>query len=305
MRGPSSGLRLRTLRHTTVGSTASRRFAILLALSGLLAGCTSGGSTTASPTSTVAPTDTLTGTLVGYGSATTLTAAKLVTAAFTKLHPNVTVTLNITDTETSIVMIRNADPETDFGFIGRELLPTDGAVLTTLIGATGSAFAVNAANKVRALSKAQLAAILTGQITDWSAVGGSGAIRVVTRETTSQTRSSLESYVFGATKPTYAPLAVSTSGATTASTEMLDTLKSFSGAIGMVTLDSATLANKTIGLVGMDGIPPTTDAVASGTWPVRRASYLTTNADPTKVSPLAKALVDFIKSPDGQKLIGG
>jgi phosphate transport system substrate-binding protein len=294
-----------TVPNPTVDSTVSRRLAILLALSGLVAGCTSGGSTTASPTSSIGPTDTLAGTVVGYGSATTLTAAKLVTGAFTKLHPNVVVTLNITDTETSIVMIRNADPETDFGFIGRELLPTDGAVVTSLIGATGSAFAVNAANTVRSLTKAQLAAILTGQITDWSAVGGSGPVKVVTRETTSQTRSSLESYVFGATKPTYAPLAVSTSAAATASTEMLDALKSFSGAIGMVTLDSATLANKTIAIVGMDGIPATTDAVAKGTWPVRRASYLTTNADPTKVSPLAKAIVDFIKSPDGQRLIAG
>lgn len=285
------------------GSTSALRVMMLIALSALVAGCT-----IASPTATVTPSaaaDTLAGTLIGYGSATTLAPAKLVTAAFTKLHPNVTVTLNVTDTETSVVMIRNADPETDFGFIGRELLPTDGAVVTNLIGATGSAFAVNAANKVRSLSKAQLAAILTGQVTDWSAVGGAGAIKVITRESTSQTRSSLESYVFGNTKPTYAPTAASTSAASTASTEMLDALKSFSGGIGMVTLDAATLANKTIALVAMDGIPATTDSVATGTWPVRRASYLITNADPAKVSPLAKALVDFIKSPAGQKLITG
>ncbi len=285
------------------GSSGQLRVAILVALSALLAGCASAGQPPGSPSPSAV--DTLAGTLTGYGSATTLNAAKLVTSGFTKLHPNVTVNLNVTDTETSIVKVRNADPETDFGFIGRELLPTDGAVVTTLIGATGSAFAVNASNKVRSLSKIQLADILTGKITDWSSVGGTGTIKVVTRETSSQTRSSLEAYVFGTTKPTYAPLAVSTSSASTASTEMIDALKSFSGAIGMVTIDSATLANSSIALVTMDGVPATLDSVGKGTWPVRRASYLTTNSDPTKVPPLAKALVDFIKSPDGQKVVTG
>ncbi|HVR89241.1 MAG TPA: hypothetical protein VHG53_06815 [Candidatus Limnocylindria bacterium] len=52
----------------------------------------------------------------------------------------------MTDTETSIVTIRNVDPDTDFGFIGQELLPTEGAIPTTPMGATGSAFAANGAN---------------------------------------------------------------------------------------------------------------------------------------------------------------
>ena len=284
----------------TVGLTAWRRAAILFALSALVASCASGGTVPPS-----ASADTLAGTITGFGSATTLAPAKLVTGAFTKLHPNVTVNLNVTDTETSIVKVRNADPDTDFGFIGRELLPTDGAVVTNLIGATGSAFAVNSANPVRSLTKVQLAAILTGQITDWSAVGGNGPIKVLIREATSQTRSSLEAYVFGTTKPTYTPLAVSTSSASSASTEMLDALKSFSGAIGMLTLDSSTLGNTAIAPIGMDGIPATLDALAKGTWPVRRASYLITNADPAKVSPLTQALVAYIKSPAGQKLITG
>jgi phosphate transport system substrate-binding protein len=246
------------------------------------------------------------GTYIGVGSATTLDQAKLVTAAFSTLHPGVAFQLNVTDTETSIVKVRLADKDADFGFIGRELLPTDGAVATTPIGATGSAFAVNAANPIRSLTKAQLAAILTGQITDWSGVGGTaGPIIVMIRETTSQTRSSLEGYVFGGTKPTYSSGVVTTSAANTASIEMLTALKAFSGAIGMVTLDSATLANPSISLVGMDGIPATRDSLAKGTWPARRSIYLTTNVDPAAVKPAVKALIDFIRSPAGQKVISG
>ena len=270
------------------------RYAIVLSV--LLTAC----STTAAP-----PTpDPLAGTYTGFGSATTLDQAQVVTAAFAKLHPGVTFHLNVTDTESSIVKVRISDPDADFGFIARELLPSDGAVQTTLIGATGSAFAVNTANPVHALTKANLAALLTGQFTDWSAVGGSGPVKLIIREPTSQTRSSLEVYVFGANKPVYPSGSVITEPAS-ASSQMIDALTAFKGALGMVTIDSATLSNKNIVLVMMDGIAPTPQNAATGVWPVRRAQYLVSNVDQTKVKPAIRALIDYLKSPAGQKVIAG
>jgi len=279
---------------TNIGVT---RRALPFILTALLAGCATAPA--ASPTG-----DPLAGTYTGFGSATTLDQAMIVTTAFTKLHPTVTFKLNVTDTETSIVKVRNDDADVDFGFIGRELAPSEGALQTTLIGATGSAFAVNAANPVRALRKGQLADLLTAKVTDWSAVGGSGAVKVIVREPTSQTRSSLENYIFGTARPSY-PTAVTTSAASSASTEMLDALTSFSGALGMVTIDSVTLTNKNIAVIAMDGVMPTQQNALNGSWPVRRALYLTTNADPTKVKPAIRAFIEFLKSPEGQKAIGG
>jgi ABC-type phosphate transport system substrate-binding protein len=256
---------------------------------------------------TPAPTtDALAGTYTGFGSTTALDSAKLVTAAFSKVHPSVVFKLNVVDTETSIVKVRNADADADFGFIGRELLATEGKVTTTPIGATGSAFAVNSANPVKSLTKAQLRSILTGAVTDWGAVGGTaGPIRVVLREPTSQTRSGLEAYVFEkGEKIVYSPGALVTTSSNTASTEMNDALKSFTGAIGMVTINSS-ISNKTITMLSMDGNSPTLASLTAGTWPVRRSLYITTNEDASKVQPAIKALIEYVKSPDGQKVLSG
>lgn len=273
-----------------------RALAVLCAVAALVMACVPGPAAAPTP-------DPLAGTYTGYGATTALDNMKLFADAFSKLHPGVVFDLKVIDTDTSVVKVRN-DPDTQFGFIGRELRPGEGLVATTPMGSTGSAFAVNAANPVRSLTRAQLRSILTGGTRDWSAVGGPAApIKVVIREASSQTRSSLESYVFGQDKPVYLSTAVVTAAANTASTEMLDALKAFSGSIGMVTLDSATLANKSIALVGLDGVMPTQANLATGAWPVQRPLYLTTNADPAAVKPAIKALVDFLRSPQALQLL--
>jgi phosphate transport system substrate-binding protein len=253
-----------------------------------------------------APTaDPLAGKYTAWGSSTTLDNATLITQAFAKLHPGVVFNLNVTDTETSIVKVNHGDTDADFGFVGRELLPSEGKVTLTPIGSTGSTFAVNVSNMVRSLTKEQMRGLLSGQITDWSAVGGTGAVRVIIREPTSTTRKGLEQYVFGTEKPVYAATASTTSSTNAASSEMLDSLKSFSGSIGMVNIDSKALSNKSISLLQLDGVMPTLSSLTKGTWPVRRPVFLSSNTDPTKVKPAIKALLEFAKSPEGQQALSG
>ena len=249
--------------------------------------------------------DPLAGIYKGVGSSTTLDNAALITAAFSKRHPGVKFQLDVTDTETAVVRVRSGDPDVDFGFIGRPLRPSEGSVPLTPLGSTGSAFAVNSSNTVRSVTKAQLKDLLTGRATDWAAIGGVGAVKILLREPTSNTRTGLEKYVFGSETPAYPPGVFATSATNAASTEMFDAMKSFSGALGMVTLDSKALANQSIRLLEMDGIPPTLASLASGSWPVRRAAYLCTNADPAHVKPAIKALLEFAQSPEGQQALAG
>src|SRR5213082_3718458 len=60
----------------------------------------------------------------------------------------------------------------------------------TIVAYDGIAAIVNAANPIKALTKKQVEQIFTGDVTDWSAVGGSGGkISVYTRNTSSGTYS--------------------------------------------------------------------------------------------------------------------
>src|SRR5258708_18531647 len=97
----------------------------IAALIVLTAAC---GSSAGQPSPATATADPLAGTYSGFGSATAVDQMKAVTAAFTKVHPTVQFKLTVLDTEPSIVKVRNADQDADFGFFGRYVLPTDADV---------------------------------------------------------------------------------------------------------------------------------------------------------------------------------
>jgi phosphate transport system substrate-binding protein len=219
---------------------------------------------------------------------------------FTQLHPGVNFKLNDIDTETSVVNVNTGD--VDFGYIGRDLRATEPKITLTPIGFTGSAMAVNAANPITNLTKDQIAKMYTSQIKDWSEVGSNaGAVKAFVREAASSTRSTIEAYVFGSTVPKY-PAEVQE---IFESADTLKALGAFKGSIGTVTLSAKNLTNTTMKLIGMDGVQPTLANLNNGTWKISKPSYVTTNGDPTKVKPAIKALVEFVKSPEGQKIISG
>ncbi len=244
--------------------------------------------------------DPLAGEYVASGANGANPAMTALVTRFSQLHPGVNFKLTDIDTETSIVNVNTGD--VDFGYIGRELRTTEAKVTLTAIGFTGSAMAVNAANPVTNLSKDQVAKMYTATIKDWSEVGSTtGPVKAFVREAASSTRTTIEAFVFGSTVPKY-PADVQEIF------ESADTIKAigaFKGSIGTVTLNSKNLKDASMKRVGMDGVQPTLANLASGAWKISKPSYMTTNADPAKVKPAIKALVDFIKSPEGQKIISG
>ena len=275
-----------------------RGVGVLIAAVVVLGACGgAGGSVLPTPAKTKDP---LAGDYVASGANGANPQMTALITRFTQLHPGVNFKLNDIDTETSIVNVSTGD--VDFGYIGRDLRATEPKITLVPIGFTGSAMAVNAANPVTNLSKDQVAKMYTDQIKDWSEVGSNaGPVKAFVREAASSTRSAVEAYVFGSTAPKY-PATVQEIF------ESADTIKaigSFKGSIGTVTLSAKNLKDTTMKLIGLDGVQPTLANLNSGTWKISKPSYMATNPDPAKVKPAIKALVEFIKSPEGQKIVLG
>ena len=109
-------------------------------------------------------------------------------------HKNVTVTYDPTGSGSGVEAVKNGTA--DIGLASRSLKDEEKAdgLTETVIALDGIAVIVNAQSKVADLTVEQIAKIFTGEITDWSEVGGDpGAISCIGRESGSGTRDGFES----------------------------------------------------------------------------------------------------------------
>ena len=194
--------------------------------------------------------------------------------------------------------------EADLGGVSREMTAAEKQAVGTLtIGLSGTAVVVNAANPIASLTKEQIRAIFAGDIDikDWSQVGApAGEIKTFVREPAAATRQIFDEYIFGG-KPAYRPdyTPVDSADQTTKA------ITSFKDAISMLTITDATLKNTSYRLVPIAGVPPSTENLQNGTYPMRRPLYAVFNASKDKQKLAISTFVEFVKSPEGQKLLGG
>jgi phosphate transport system substrate-binding protein len=249
-----------------------------------------------------ATSDPLSGIYIVNGGGGALDNVKALTEAFGKMHPTIT-WQGLADVGSPAGVNLVVSGETDLGYISRELTDAEklaGKVEALPIGASGTAVAVAATNPIKALTKDQVAKIFTGAISDWKDVGGTpGKIRLLIRESGSSTRSAFEAYFFDGKKPTYAATAVEV----TTIDETVKAINSFKESIGMVTMNATTYSNTTVAFVAVDGIAANRETLNSGKYQVRRPLYFVYPADATKLKPAIKAFLDFVRGPEGQKIL--
>lgn len=236
------------------------------------------------------------------GGGGALDAVKALTSGFTAVHPTV-LWQGFDDVGSDAGVSLTVSSTVDLGFISRDLkAPEKGTVEIVPIGASGTGVGINASSPVKALTKDQVAKIFTGQITDWKDVGGTpGKIRVLLREPESSTRSAFESYFFGSTKPVYSKDAVEVFQID----ETLKALGSFKDSIGMMTMNAKAFSTADVRMLTIDNIAATRETLANGTYPIRRPLFFVYNTEPAKVKPTIKAFIDFVKGPEGQKILAG
>ena len=163
----------------------------------------------------------------------------------------------------------------------------------TIVAYDGIAVIVNTANSIKGLTKRQVEQIFTGEITDWSAVGGSGGkISVYTRNTSSGTYAEFKELAMK--KRDYAPDSQKLAGNEQIAQEVS---KNPNGA-GYVGLAYTKAGG--IKVVPIDGASPSKESVLAKNYPYARPTFYYTNGDPTGA---VKEFIDFTVGPEGQKIV--
>lgn len=185
----------------------------------------------------------------------------------------------------------------------RPLKPEEKAkkVLGTIIGYDAVAVFVNRENPVNDLTKEQLKGIFTGKITNWKQVGGKDAPIAANTEIQGDKRATME--MFNEIVMDKAAYGAGFKQIDLPRDQIVEIARTPNGigtpSLGLLAAVPADLRAK-VKAITVDGIAPTPENVQSGAYLISRPLNLATIGPP---SGAAKALVEFMLSPEGQKMV--
>lgn len=193
------------------------------------------------------------------------------------------------------------DSTAQIGMSSRRAKPTEMSAGTpkgvtlkpTIVAYDGIGVIVNASSPVAALTKRQVEQIFTGDITDWSQVGGApGKISIYTRNTSSGTYSDFKELAMK--KRDYAGSSQKMAGNEQIAAEVARN----PNGIGYVGL--AYLHDPGIKVVAIDGATPTEASVLAKKYPYARPTFYYTNGEPQGE---AAKFIEFTLSDEGQRTV--
>ena len=208
-------------------------------------------------------------------------------------HKNVTVTYDPTGSGSGIEAVKNGTA--DIGLASRSLKDEEKAsgLTETIVALDGIAVIVNADSKVADLTVEQIGKIFTGEITDWSEVGGDpGAISCIGRESGSGTRDGFESITDTKDACQYRQELTSTG-------DVINTVSQNPDAIGYASLSAV---GDSVKALTVGGVEATEATVKDGSYVVQRPFVLVTK-EGTELSPAAQAFFDYALSADAASII--
>lgn len=181
----------------------------------------------------------------------------------------------------------------DVGMASRALKDDEASELdATEICLDGIVIVVNTNNEVNDISLEDAKKIYTGEITNWSELGGADAeIAVVSREEGSGTRDGFESVVGFESEELVEKASIQN-----ATGAVVSTITGNENAIGYISLGSLTDEVKSL---TVDGVEASEETILDKTYTLQRPFVLAVNKD----NESAKALFDFIFSDVGKKII--
>lgn len=165
----------------------------------------------------------------------------------------------------------------------------------------GIAIMVDVMNKIKSVTKSDVADIFSGKVKFWSELGGPDTrVKIIDRHPTQNLTYSFEqSLGIEGQIPGSAEVIGPEQKATNT---VVGTLPPY-GAVTYMSLSPALAAVKTgvaVRLVPVDNVEPESPTVKDGRYTLRRPVLLLTREDP---SPATKAFIEFALSPEGQRLV--
>ena len=236
----------------------------------------------------------LSGTVATNGSTSMEKVIGILSEQFMEDNDQVTITYDATGSGTGIEAAANGT--CDIGLASRNLKDAEiekGLVATT-VALDGIAIIVNENCPVDDLTVEQIAAIFTGEITDWADFGGKGEIACIGREAGSGTRDGFESITKTADKCVLAQERTSTGA-------VIAAVKSSTNAIGYASF-AAVEGQEGIKVLTVEGVECTEENISNGTYVIQRPFNLVTVGD-AELSEAAKAFFDYMLSEDAAELI--
>lgn len=183
----------------------------------------------------------------------------------------------------------------DIGLSSRELKEEEknSGLVGTVLAYDGIALIVNTENTVVDLTLEQIAKIYTGEIKNWSEVGGKDQeIVLIGREAGSGTRDGFEAITDTEDKCAYRQQLTSTGDVITAVSQN-------PGAIGYASVASV---KDTVKVVRVDGVTPSEETIKNGSYVVQRPFLLVTSSN-TELSESAQKFFDYITSEQAKSII--
>ena len=175
----------------------------------------------------------------------------------------------------------------------------------TGIGKDGFVFIVNKDNPIDSLTIEQIQKIYTGEITNWSQVGGNDEeIVAYQREQNSGSQNLMEKMVMKGTEMEKAPsglMIASMEGLIDSVAKGYDNGKSSIG-YSIYLYAKEQYVKDNIKFLSIDGIYPSDDTIADGTYPLSKIVYAVTRKDVPQDSSV-RTLIKWLLTDEGQKAV--
>ena len=207
----------------------------------------------------------------------------------------ITVTYNPTGSGSGIKAV--GEGRCDIGLSSRALKDEEKAtgLTQTILAYDGIAIIVNPANPINDLSLEQIAKVYTGEITNWSQLGGEdGEIVLIGREAGSGTRDGFES-ITGTTDACQYRQELTSTG------DVITTVAQNPNAIGYASLASV---KDTVKALSVEGVTPSEETVKDGSYLVQRPFVLVTK-EGVALSAAAQDFFNYITSAEANDIIAG